>query len=348
MGEGARLRVTRLDEAADIAAAAGTVADGMHDVYGIHLIDAAFEAGLPMIRVEGVENAVAVVSCDYGYNVRLVDARLEGSAVEFPLDDVLAYDIVTALPAGGAPATDGSAEEPTEVGNVPAEETPAGEATPTGEEAATEETQVEFETSIEEGVPIEEEALIAEETPVAEVVSEDAMAVDAVDAGAYPAFSAFRVVDGVKVAVEASEGAFPDGATLFVSAVDADGQRLVDAAVAAERDADRNIAASPMVHAVSGGSDDNYTNARSITLNVSKVSLKAGGSKQLKATVKGIESGKKVLSQGHAALVRYYSSNKAVATVNASGKIKAVGKGTCLIYALTPNGICKKVKVTVK
>lgn len=84
------------------------------------------------------------------------------------------------------------------------------------------------------------------------------------------------------------------------------------------------IAASPMVHAVSGGS------------------------KQLKATVKGIESGKKVLSQDHAALVRYYSSNKAVATVNASGKIKAVGKGTCLIYALTPNGICKKVKVTVK
>ena len=48
----------------------------------------------------------------------------------------------------------------------------------------------------------------------------------------------------MKVTVEAPEGVFPAGATLSVSAVDADGQRLADAAVAAERDADRNIAAS--------------------------------------------------------------------------------------------------------
>ena len=48
--EGARLSVTRLDEAADISAAAGTVVDGTHHVYGIYLCDAAFEAGLPVVR----------------------------------------------------------------------------------------------------------------------------------------------------------------------------------------------------------------------------------------------------------------------------------------------------------
>ena len=43
----------------------------------------------------------------------------------------------------------------------------------------------------------------------------------------------------------------------------------------------------------------------------------------------------------------YETSNSKVAIVT-SGKIKAIGKGSCYIYAYTQNGVCAKVKVIVK
>ena len=61
-----------------------------------------------------------------------------------------------------------------------------------------------------------------------------------------------------------------------------------------------------------------------------------------------MDSKKKMLSDKHAASLRYLSSDTGVATVSKSGKIKAVGKGTCYVYVYTKNGINKKVKVTVK
>ena len=69
-------------------------------------------------------------------------------------------------------------------------------------------------------------------------------------------------------------------------------------------------------------------------------------SKTVKATLKGVKSGKKPVE--HARKVRWYSSNTSVATVNQNGKIKAVGKGTCTVYAVANNGIRNSVKVTVK
>jgi uncharacterized protein YjdB len=104
--------------------------------------------------------------------------------------------------------------------------------------------------------------------------------------------------------------------------------------------------ASPEVHAITGGYDAKNCNAKSVKLNKASLSLAVGKSKTLKATVKGVKSGKKVLE--HVRKVRYYSSNLNVATVNRNGKVKAVGKGSCTIWAIANNGVRTSVKVTVK
>ena len=46
--------------------------------------------------------------------------------------------------------------------------------------------------------------------------------------------------------------------------------------------------------------------------------------------------------------IRYESSDTSVATVAKDGKIKAVGKGKCLIYVFAENGAREEIKVTVK
>ena len=74
-----------------------------------------------------------------------------------------------------------------------------------------------------------------------------------------------------------------------------------------------------------------------------KVKLNRGKTANLKA--KQVKSNLKIKKHRK---VCYESTNTAVATVNKSGKIKAVGKGTCYVYAYAQNGVYKKVKVTVK
>ena len=66
----------------------------------------------------------------------------------------------------------------------------------------------------------------------------------------------------------------------------------------------------------------------------------------MKATLKGVKSGKKILD--HVRKVRWYSSNANVATVDRNGKVKAVGKGSCTVYAVANNGVRSSVKVTVQ
>ena len=46
--------------------------------------------------------------------------------------------------------------------------------------------------------------------------------------------------------------------------------------------------------------------------------------------------------------MRYESSNPAVATVGRKGRIKAVNKGTCYVFAYAQDGIFKRIKVTVQ
>lgn len=75
-----------------------------------------------------------------------------------------------------------------------------------------------------------------------------------------------------------------------------------------------------------------------ITLNKTKLTLDAGSSTTLKATVTPSSSNKSVT---------WKSSNSKVATVNSTGKVTAVGAGTCTITA-TAGGKSAKATITVK
>lgn len=84
-------------------------------------------------------------------------------------------------------------------------------------------------------------------------------------------------------------------------------------------------------------------NATKVSLNkTGRIKLKVGKSVKLKAKVKG-EKGKKLLSRK----VRWYSKKKSVAIVTAKGKVTALKKGTCKIYAKAHNGENSK-SVTIR
>lgn len=103
--------------------------------------------------------------------------------------------------------------------------------------------------------------------------------------------------------------------------------------------------ASPTLHAITGGCNGKYCNAKSVKVSKSSVKLKPGASAKIKASVKGVKPDRKVLA--HVKALRYYSSDRNVATVTASGKIRAKGAGSCTIYAMANNGVRASVKVRV-
>ena len=89
-----------------------------------------------------------------------------------------------------------------------------------------------------------------------------------------------------------------------------------------------------------------FTNAKSITLNKKKVTLKVNKTFKIQEKVK-LES-KKKKQIVHAKTYRYYTDNSNVAKVSKKGVITAKAKGRCLVYVLTNNGVYRKIKVTVK
>lgn len=97
-----------------------------------------------------------------------------------------------------------------------------------------------------------------------------------------------------------------------------------------------------------GRKNAKYTNVRAVKVKKSSYSLKKGKTVTIKASTVLVSKGKKQLTNAHAKQFRYASTNKKVATVSAKGKIKAVGKGSCIIYVYARNGYAKKIKVTVK
>ena len=108
------------------------------------------------------------------------------------------------------------------------------------------------------------------------------------------------------------------------------------------------IGSSPIMHAYTGGASKKYTNAKSISVNKTKVELKKGKTFKIKAKVKKLKKNKKLMPKTHVATIRYLSTDKKIATVSKKGKITAKGKGTCYVYAYAHNGVYKKIKVTVK
>ena len=66
----------------------------------------------------------------------------------------------------------------------------------------------------------------------------------------------------------------------------------------------------------------------------------------MRPSLKGKEEDNVILNLVNA--LRYYSSDRNVATVSATGKIRARGAGSCRIYVLANNGVCTSIKVQVR
>ena len=108
------------------------------------------------------------------------------------------------------------------------------------------------------------------------------------------------------------------------------------------------IKTSPLSHAYTSGASKKYSNAKALTVNKTKVTLKKGKTFKIKTEVTKVKEYKKLMPKTHVKTVRYMTSNKKVATVSAAGKITAKAKGKCFVYAYTHNCISKKIAVTVK
>ena len=119
--------------------------------------------------------------------------------------------------------------------------------------------------------------------------------------------------------------------------------------IVAADDENNVLATSKVVHAATkGGKVTNYKSIafkKNKNIKNGKLALKKGKSFKLK--VKTTKADKKKKLHVHRK-VSFESDNTAVATVSKSGKIKAVGKGKCKIYAYTQNGLYKTLTVTVK
>lgn len=103
------------------------------------------------------------------------------------------------------------------------------------------------------------------------------------------------------------------------------------------------VSTSKIVHAATKGGKNGNPTKVTVSKKVKKNKLTIKKGKTFKLA--GKAQGKNV--KEHVG-VRYESSNKKIATVTKSGKIKAKKKGTCKIYVFAQNGLCKAINVTVK
>ena len=109
----------------------------------------------------------------------------------------------------------------------------------------------------------------------------------------------------------------------------------------------QEIADSLILH-VADTKNTKYTNAKSITVKKKSYTLEAGKKKTLKATVVPQSTKKKLIPESHTQQIRYFSSDRTVATVNKNGVVRARAQGTCYIYLAGMNGVHTKVKINVK
>ena len=113
--------------------------------------------------------------------------------------------------------------------------------------------------------------------------------------------------------------------------------------VVAQNDKGEVLATSKLIHVATKGGK--VGNCKSLKLNKTKIKLLLG--KKFKIKVKQIADSKNVKIKKHRK-VSFESSNPEIATVSKRGKITALKRGKCTIYAYAQNGVYKKVKVTIK
>ena len=104
---------------------------------------------------------------------------------------------------------------------------------------------------------------------------------------------------------------------------------------------DKVVTASKTVHAATAGGK--VGNPTKVTTKAKKNKVTVKAKKTFKLAAK--QAGKKI--KKHRA-VSYETSDAKIATVSKKGVIKGVKKGTCYVYAYAQNGVCAKIKVTVK
>ena len=108
------------------------------------------------------------------------------------------------------------------------------------------------------------------------------------------------------------------------------------------------VRTSPMVQAYTGNGTKYFTNARSVTVNKTRVTLKKGKTFRVRAKVDKVKKNRKLMPKSHVPVLRYLTSDRKVATVTKGGRIKTRGKGQCRIYVFAHNGVSGTIKVTVK
>ncbi len=108
------------------------------------------------------------------------------------------------------------------------------------------------------------------------------------------------------------------------------------------------VRTSLQAHGFTSGGSKKYTNPKSVSVNQTKVVLRKNGTFKIKAKVKRLKAGKKLLPKRHGARLRYLSTDPGVAAVSASGRIKAKKPGSCTVYAIAINGVRKGIAVTVR
>ena len=105
----------------------------------------------------------------------------------------------------------------------------------------------------------------------------------------------------------------------------------------------KSLATSKTLHIATLGGK--VGNNKSVKIKKTKISLKKGKSSAVKASATPVSKKMKVKKHRN---LSYETSDPKVATVSKKGKIKAVGKGNCLVYVYAQNGVSKAVKVKVK
>lgn len=108
------------------------------------------------------------------------------------------------------------------------------------------------------------------------------------------------------------------------------------------------VSKSPVVHAYAGGRNSKHCNPKNVKVRKKAVTLKKGRTSKIRAHVRKLRKDRKLISSKHTNKLRYLSTNKTIATVSRSGKIRAKAAGSCKIYVLAANGVHKIVKVKVK
>ncbi len=106
------------------------------------------------------------------------------------------------------------------------------------------------------------------------------------------------------------------------------------------------ISTSPVVYAYTNKGTKKYTNPKSVKVGKTTVSLKKSGVYKIKAKVTKLDKRKKL--KAFTKNLRYISSDSTVAKVSGTGRVTAMGAGSCRVYVYATNGVRKTINIKVK